>query len=262
RGRAHGGHRQEDRQDHQVRDHRLRRHRADARPRARRTRERARDLDDRDRGGHRRVPRRRAAVRCAAAVDPHGRRAARSRRAPPCQGAERSGRQAGARGQGMTVEPPSPETELAALHDLATEIGTTTSEPALVERALDILVRLLPRRALCVRVLDVRTGEPARGYVRGAPLRHAALTEPITITEVELSRARLKAAVAASARLIVRDRWDSPFTGIATGIAIPLAAGGELYGVLDVGYAPSADARAVDELGARAFGSQLALGLR
>ncbi|TMQ08710.1 MAG: PAS domain S-box protein [Deltaproteobacteria bacterium] len=162
----------------------------------------------------------------------------------------------------MTLAPPSPEAELAALRDLAIELGTTTSEPALVERAIDILTRLLPGRALCVRVLDVRSGEPARGYARGAPIRHAALAESITITEVELSRARLKAAVAASARLIVRARWDSPFTGIATGIAIPLAAGGELYGVLDVGYAPSADARVADEPGARAFGSHLALGLR
>ncbi|TMQ21976.1 MAG: PAS domain S-box protein [Deltaproteobacteria bacterium] len=138
----------------------------------------------------------------------------------------------------MTLAPPSPEAELAALRDLAIELGTTTSEPALVERAIDILTRLLPGRALCVRVLDVRSGEPARGYARGAPIRHAALAESITITEVELSRARLKAAVAASARLIVRARWDSPFTGIATGIAIPL------------------------EPGARAFGAHLALGLR
>ena len=44
-------------------------------------------------------------------------------------------------------------------------------------------------------------------------------------------------------RVMTRDRWDSPFTGVATGFVLPLAAGGELYGVLDVGYAPGADAR-------------------
>ena len=60
-------------------------------------------------------------------------------------------------------------------------------------------------------------------------------------------RARLKSAVAASARLLVRERWDSPFTGMAAGFAVPLAAAGELYGVLDVGYPPGADARAGDE---------------
>ena len=162
----------------------------------------------------------------------------------------------------MSFAPPTAEAELAALRELATELGAATSEPVLVNRALDILTRLLPGRALCVRVLDVRTGEPAHGYVRGAPLRPTAAAEPITISEAQLARARLKAAVAASARLIVRDRWDSPFTGIATGVAIPLAAGGELYGALDVGYAPNADARAGDEPRVQAFAAHLATGLR
>jgi PAS domain S-box-containing protein len=162
----------------------------------------------------------------------------------------------------VTFSPPSPEAELAALRDLATELGTAVSEPVLVGRALDILARLIPGRALCIRVIDIRSGEPAHGYARGAPMREAALSDPITITEAQLARARLKAAVAASARLIVRDRWDSPFTGIATGFAIPLAAGGELYGVLDVGYAPSADARAADEPGIVAFAAHLAMALR
>jgi PAS domain S-box-containing protein len=162
----------------------------------------------------------------------------------------------------MTFSPPTSEAELTALRDLANELGTAPSEPALVGRALEILIRLLPGRALCVRVLDVRTGEPAHGYVRGAPIRPTAGAEPITITEAQLARARLKAAVAASARLIVRDRWDSPFTGIATGFAIPLAAGGELYGVLDIGYAPSADARSGDEPRVQAFAAHLASALR
>jgi two-component system NtrC family sensor kinase len=162
----------------------------------------------------------------------------------------------------VTFSPPAPEAELAALCDLAAELGTAVSEPALVGRALDILGRVLPGRALCVRVLDLRSGEQAHGDVRGAPMRQAALAAPVTITEAQLARAQLKAAVTASARLIVRDRWDSPFTGIATGFAIPLAAGGELYGVLDVGYPPSADARAADEPAVVPFASHLAIGLR
>ena len=162
----------------------------------------------------------------------------------------------------MTFAPPTAEAELAALRELASELGTAATEPALVGRALEILIRLLPGRALCMRVLDIRAGEPAHGYVRGAPMRPTAVAEPVTITEAQLARARLKAAVAASARLIVRDRWDSPFTGVATGFAIPLAAGGELYGVLDIGYAPSADARAGDEPRVQAFAAHLALALR
>src|ERR1044071_6598754 len=113
-----------------------------------------------------------------------------------------------------------------------------------------------------VLVLDVRTGEPARGYVRDAPMRQGALTDGITITEGSLLAAALKSAVAASARLIIRDRWDSPFTGIATGFALPLAAGGELYGVLDIGYAPGGDVRSADEPSVQAFASHLAIALR
>jgi two-component system NtrC family sensor kinase len=157
---------------------------------------------------------------------------------------------------------PPPAAELAALRALATELGSAPSEAALVDRALDIFGELLPGRALCVRVLDVRTREPAHGYPRGAPIRQGVLAEGVTITEASLARAKIKSAVAASARVSIRDRWDSPFTGIATGFAIPLAAGGELYGVLDVGYAPSADARAIDEPSVQALAEHLAVGLR
>ena len=162
----------------------------------------------------------------------------------------------------MTFAPPPPEAELAAFRALAAELGTATSEATLVGRALDIFGELLPGRALCVRVLDIRTRETAHGYLRGAPMRPGVLAEGLTITEAALSRARLKSAVAASARLVIRDRWDSPFTGIATGFAIPLAAAGELYGMLDIGYAPSADARAVDEPSMQAFAEHLAVALR
>src|SRR5262245_7883094 len=142
------------------------------------------------------------------------------------------------------IAPPAVEVQLAALHAIATEIPTTGSELALVERALEVLATLLPGRALCLRILDVRTREPARAYVRGAPLRDGVVREGVTLTDAALARARLKSAVAASARLLVRDRWDSPFTGMATGFAAPLAAAGELYGVLDIGYPPGADGRA------------------
>jgi len=162
----------------------------------------------------------------------------------------------------VTFTRPTAEAELAALRELATELGNATSEPAVVERALDVLGGLLPGRALCVRVLDVRSREPAQGYVRGAPMRQGALADSVTLTEAALARAKLKAAVAASARLVIRDRWDSPFTGIATGFAIALAAGGELYGVLDVGYVPSADARTTDEPAVRALASLLGSALR
>ena len=162
----------------------------------------------------------------------------------------------------MTIEPPGADLQLAALQTLALELVRATSEPALVNKALDVLAGLLPQRALCVRVVDLRSREPARVYVRGAPVRDGIVDEGIAISEAALTAARLKSAVAASARLHVRDRWDSPFTGVATGFAIPLAAAGELYGVLDIGYAPGSDTRTVDEAAIQTFAIHLAVALR
>ncbi len=164
----------------------------------------------------------------------------------------------------MSLTPPTPEAQLAALHALVTELAAATTEAALVDRALETLGALLPGRALCVRVLDIRTRDPARAYLlgRGAALRESALAEGVTITEAALQRAKLKSAVAASARLVIRDRWDSPFTGMATGCARPLAAAGELYGVLDLGYPPGADGRIADEPAVLVFASHLAIALR
>lgn len=162
----------------------------------------------------------------------------------------------------MTPEVPSTEIQLAALHTLAVELSRATSEAAVIEKALDILASLLPQRALCIRVIDLRSREPARPYLRGAPMRDGLPSEGVTITETALSAARLKSAVAASARLHIRERWDSPFTGVATGFAIPLATTGELYGVLDIGYAPGNDTRAVDEPAIQTFAIHLASALR
>ena len=157
---------------------------------------------------------------------------------------------------------PTAEAQLAALRALATELPAATTEGAIVDRALDLLAQLLPARALCVRCLDVRSREPTRAYTRAAKLRDGIASEGVVLTPKLVEGARLKAAVAASARLVTRERWDSPFTGIATGFALPLAAGGELYGVLDVGYLPNDDARAGDEPAAQLLASHLAVGLR
>src|SRR4029077_2693064 len=94
------------------------------------------------------------------------------------------------RGRAVTFAAPTLEAELGALRRFADDLGAATSEPVLVGRALDILGELLPGRALCVRVLDVRTREPAHGYPRGAPMRPEALVEGVTITEASLARAK------------------------------------------------------------------------
>ncbi len=162
----------------------------------------------------------------------------------------------------MTFTPPTVEAQLAALRDLTAELPIASSETALVDRALAIMSTMLPGRALCVRVVDVRTREAARTYVRGAALRAGVAEDAITITEAALTRARVKSAVAASARLQLRDRWDSPFTGMATGFAVPLAAGGEMFGILDLGYGPGTDAASTDEVALIPLANHLAVAMR
>ncbi len=157
---------------------------------------------------------------------------------------------------------PTPEAQLVALRALAAELPIATTEAALVDRALSILSTMLPGRALCVRVLDIRTRDPARVYIRGGAVRDSAAGEDLTLTDEAVARAKLKSAVAASARLRTRDRWDSPFTGMATGFAVPLAAGGELYGVLDVGYPPAQDGASTDEPLVLPLAAHLAVALR
>lgn len=154
------------------------------------------------------------------------------------------------------------ENQLWALRTLAAELPAAASEPVVVDRVLGVLGRLLPGRAVAIRVIDLRNREPARAYVKGASLRDGVTADPVTLPEPVIKAARLKSAVAASARLVARDRWDSPFTGMATGFALPLAAGGELYGVLDVGYPPGQDAREADEPAVMPVVSGLSIALR
>jgi PAS domain S-box-containing protein len=157
---------------------------------------------------------------------------------------------------------PSDEAQLTALRALASELPSASNERLVVERTLGVVAQLLPDRALAIRVLDLRNREPAHAYVHGAPLRDGVVNDPIVLPEPAIKAARLKSAVAASARLVARERWDSPFTGVATGFALPLAAGGELYGVLDVGYAPGKDARTTDEPAVAAVAAGLSIALR
>jgi two-component system NtrC family sensor kinase len=162
----------------------------------------------------------------------------------------------------VTLVPPSEAAQLAAQRELCRDLPLAASERPVVERVLDVLSRLLPGRALAVRAVDLRGRELVRAYVVGGTLRDNVTTEGVTLEQVRIEGARLKSAVAASARLRMSERWDSPFTGVATVFALPLAAGGELYGVIDVGYPPGEDARDYDEPAVLAIANALAITLR
>ena len=150
-----------------------------------------------------------------------------------------------------------------ALLELGRQLHLDLPEADLVARFLAVVGRVLPGRALAVRVLDPRTAEPARAYVAGGELRPAIGDEPITVREAAIAGSGMKSAVAASARIRIAARWDSPFHHVATGFAVPLVAAGELYGAFDVGYPPAAAADpAADEKLVLPLANQLAVALR
>lgn len=160
------------------------------------------------------------------------------------------------------IAPHSPTSDmvLAAVVELSRHLYLELSERDLVERSLGALSQLFPGRLLALRLLDLRSTDAMRVYGNGASggggngaaaLRLGLTSEPITIKESAAAKTGLKSAVLASARLRTGKRWDSPFTGVSEGFALPLVVAGELYGVLDIGY-PSAGAGAVSLLTAPA----------
>ena len=160
--------------------------------------------------------------------------------------------------------PPLPELGdvAAAMLDLGRELHLELSEAELADRFLTTLAGLFPHRRIALRVLDPRTREPARVYALGGELRPGLESDRVTIKESAVEKTRLKTAVAASARLRLGTRWDSPFSHVAAGFTVPLVASGELYGVLDLGYALGHDLSAVDEPLVLPVANQLALALR
>ncbi len=151
-----------------------------------------------------------------------------------------------------------------AMLDLARQLHLDMAEADLAACFLQVVGKLLPGRALAVRVVDPRTTEAVRGYGAGAELRASLGDDPITLREAAIAGSGMKSAVAASARVRVAARWDSPFHHVAGGFAVPLVAAGELYGALDVGYTPPVadDAMAADEKLLLPLVNQLAVTLR
>ncbi len=142
---------------------------------------------------------------------------------------------------------PTAEQSLAMVLDLGREIHLEMSEGEIAERFVGALSEVFPERAIAVRVFDPRTAEPAVTVAFGGALRSGVESERVTLKPSSVEKTRLKAAIASSARIRVRDRWDSPFHGVASGFTVPLVASGEMYGVLDVGYPLGVDMTEEDE---------------
>ena len=157
---------------------------------------------------------------------------------------------------------PSPDALLGAHRELSRILQLPCSEEELVDGFLRRMEEIFPARHFLVRLADLRAGGEisVRGAtdVARAGLRAAALT----FRRADLDAGRVHPAVAESAQLRVSERWDSPFFGVGVGFALPLVAGGELFGVLDVGYPLGLDGRAADRPTLEPLAQQLSSALR
>lgn len=157
---------------------------------------------------------------------------------------------------------PRAEELLEGVTRLAREFHLEVAEDELVARFLEVVRELFPGRRALLRVLDVRSSDPARLYGDVEAARDGVAFERLTIKKSSVDKTRLKTAIAESARLRTRERWDSPFAGLAAGFAIPLVASGELYGLFDLGYPLGEDRGVEDEPLVLPLVNQLSVALR
>ncbi len=160
------------------------------------------------------------------------------------------------------LDTPSASELLEAMFELSRELYLEREEEQLVGVFLDVVVPRFRHRRLAVRVFDARTLEPARCYARGGELRGGIERERVCLRPRSVEKARLKTALAESARVRIDEDWDAPFVDVALGFSVPLVAAGELYGVVDVGYPLGQDPPRDDERLLVPFVNQLSMALR
>lgn len=129
--------------------------------------------------------------------------------------------------------PPSPVQVLEAITRLAGEAGPAAREEELVEIFVRALARLLPRRALCIRVIDPDSGDLLLLRAEGR-LRAVVRMESLRVNHQSFEMVRLQSDLVARGRLALGEGYETIFEDTAGGFALPLAAGGKLFGLLNV----------------------------
>ncbi len=120
---------------------------------------------------------------------------------------------------------------LEAIARLSLELGEPRREEELAHLFVQMLRDLLPSHYICVRLLDPHTLELSSLFAEG-PLRRDARDAPIALRPEEIRRLGL--ATSPRGPIVARRTYRPIFEDGAAGLAIPLALGGKLYGVLNV----------------------------
>ena len=157
---------------------------------------------------------------------------------------------------------PTAEDVLDAVLRFGRVLFVDQSEQVIAERFLGMLRELFPNRFFVLRLVDLRRTSKIRVYGDPSRLLLRLGEARLSLKRSAVEKTQIKGAVAESAILRVLERWDSPFSGVAAGFAVPLANAGELCGVLDVGYPLGRDNSASDETKILPLANQLASALR
>jgi len=160
------------------------------------------------------------------------------------------------------LKSPSPEQMLKGVLEFGRTLFVDQTEEQTAERFVALLTELFPKRYFMLRLVDLRGEESARAYGDQSHVRRDLNFSQLRLRQSAIEKTHIKGAVANSALLRVSERWDSPFTGVADGFALPLAIAGELYGILDVGYPLGSDNSAFDEAHIMPLANQLSSALR
>jgi PAS domain S-box-containing protein len=126
--------------------------------------------------------------------------------------------------------------QVQALLAFSRETAAARDEGELGRAVAHGLAALFPERAFCLRFLDPKTLALTSLHVRGR-LRPQA-RDRVVLRRTAVRKTGLCEQALTAAGLVVGDRDDPVLEGCERATAVPLAAGGLLFGVLHVEYAP------------------------
>ncbi len=161
------------------------------------------------------------------------------------------------------MRPPDSADVIAALLELSKEISFEMSEGTLVGRYGAALTRLLPGRALALRVVDPRHLEPTSEHTT-REISPEARTAPLSFKPSALAKMRVSPEIVRSGRIAAEAVYRPIFHDTALGFSVPLVVSGELLGALHVEYplGTKVDLPGADEATILPLANQLSVALR
>ena len=147
-----------------------------------------------------------------------------------------------------------------ALLSLSREVALASSEEELVAAISRAIRDLFPGRTFCVRIVDPRTFALTSLYADGRLLD--GNREVLALRRSAAEKAHLDLASLPPGRVTLTDAQPLIFAGSTRGLATPLAASGQFFGILNLEYGQGAADVARDEKLLIQLANQAAVGVR